>query len=267
MQAVTHAHLAEALLPDDREPVVDLTPFEGRILAVPLIVTVEDEDLHRSHFVARATDSSARGFERYLAGFSNIRRVQKYIKSQALSHGVPTIPNYSLDQALTAVIDLVVQRATEALRCRRQAAPSPQSARREQTMKLFLDTAHLEEIREIKRWGVLGGCTTNPTLIAREHTDVERQMKEICAEVDGPVSLETTATDADDIYEEGLKLAQVGPNAVVKVVMTPDGLAAGKRLVDQGIPVNVTLTFSPAQAILAAEIGATYVSPFLGLIE
>ena len=94
----------------------DLTPFEGRILAVPLIVTVEDEDLHRSHFVARATDSSARGFERYLAGFSNIRRVQKYIKSQALSHGVPTVPNYSLDQALTAVIDLVVQRATEALR-------------------------------------------------------------------------------------------------------------------------------------------------------
>jgi transaldolase len=134
-------------------------------------------------------------------------------------------------------------------------------------MKLFLDTAHLEEIREIKRWGVLGGCTTNPTLIAREHTDVERQMKEICAEVDGPVSLETTATDADDIYEEGLKLAQVGPNAVVKVVMTPDGLAAGKRLVDQGIPVNVTLTFSPAQAILAAEIGATYVSPFLGRID
>ena len=134
-------------------------------------------------------------------------------------------------------------------------------------MKLFLDTAHLEEIREIKRWGVLGGCTTNPTLIAREHTDVERQMKEICTEVDGPVSLETTATDADDIYEEGLKLAQVGPNAVVKVVMTPDGLAAGKRLVDQGIPVNVTLTFSPAQAILAAEIGATYVSPFLGRID
>jgi 2-phosphoglycerate kinase len=94
----------------------DLTPFEGRILAVPLIVTVEDEDLHRSHFVARATDSSARGFERYLAGFANIRRVQKYIKSQALSHGVPTVPNYSLDQALTAVIDLVVQRAIEALR-------------------------------------------------------------------------------------------------------------------------------------------------------
>jgi transaldolase len=134
-------------------------------------------------------------------------------------------------------------------------------------MKLFLDTAHLEEIREIKRWGVLGGCTTNPTLIAKEHTDVERQMKEICAEVDGPVSLETTASKAEDIYEEGLKLAQVAPNAVVKVVMTPDGLAAGKRLVDDGIPVNVTLTFSPAQAILAAEIGATYVSPFLGRID
>jgi transaldolase len=134
-------------------------------------------------------------------------------------------------------------------------------------MKLFLDTANLEEIREIKRWGVLGGCTTNPSLLAKEQADWEVQMKEICAEVDGPVSLETTHDKADDIYEEGLTLAAVAPNAVVKVAMTPDGLQAGKRLVDQGIPVNVTLTFSPAQAILAAEIGATYVSPFLGRLD
>jgi transaldolase len=134
-------------------------------------------------------------------------------------------------------------------------------------MKLFLDTANLDEIRTIKKWGVLGGCTTNPSLLAKEHSDWEVQMKEICVEVDGPVSLETTGTSADDIYEEGLRLAGVAPNAVVKVAMTPDGLEAGKRLIDQGIPVNVTLTFSPAQAILAAEIGATYVSPFLGRID
>jgi len=94
----------------------DISPFEGKILAVPVVVSVEDEDRHRSHFVARSTDSSSRPFERYLAGFDNIRRVQKYIKSQALAHGVPVIPNYSLDQALSAVIDLAVERATEAIR-------------------------------------------------------------------------------------------------------------------------------------------------------
>ena len=134
-------------------------------------------------------------------------------------------------------------------------------------MKLFLDTANLEEIREIKKWGVLAGLTSNPTLIAREHSDIETHMKALCAEVDGPVSLETTEETADAIYEQGLQLAQVAPNVVVKVAMTPEGLAAGKRLADRGIPVNVTLVFSPAQAILAAEIGATYVSPFLGRLD
>jgi transaldolase len=134
-------------------------------------------------------------------------------------------------------------------------------------MKLFLDTANLDEIRAIKRWGVLSGTTTNPSLLAKEHSDWELQMKEICTEVPGDVSLETTELKADDIYEEGLKLASVAPNVVVKVVMTPDGLEAGKRLVDHGIPINVTLTFSPAQAILAAEIGARYVSPFLGRLD
>ena len=134
-------------------------------------------------------------------------------------------------------------------------------------MKLFLDTANLEEIRTIKKWGVLGGCTTNPSLLAKEHADWEVQMKEVCLEVEGPVSLETTSEKADDLYREGVKLAGVAPNAVVKVAMTPDGLEAGKRLVAEGIPVNVTLTFSPAQALLAAEIGATYVSPFLGRLD
>jgi len=134
-------------------------------------------------------------------------------------------------------------------------------------MKLFLDTANLDEIREAKSWGVLSGCTTNPTLLAREHADWELQMKEVCTEVPGPVSLETTETEADAIFEQGLKLAAVADNAVVKVAMTPDGLSAGRRLVDRGIPVNVTLVFSPAQALLAAEIGATYVSPFLGRLD
>jgi transaldolase len=134
-------------------------------------------------------------------------------------------------------------------------------------MKLFLDTANLDEIREIKKWGVLSGTTTNPSLISKEHADWELQMKEICAEVEGDVSLETTETDAEAIVEQGKRLAGIAPNVVVKVVMTPAGLEAGKRLVGQGIPINVTLVFSPAQAILAAEIGARYVSPFLGRID
>jgi transaldolase len=134
-------------------------------------------------------------------------------------------------------------------------------------MKLFLDTANLDEIREIKRWGVLSGLTSNPSLIAKEREDAETHMKALCAEVEGPVSLETTETEPDAMYEQGVKLSQVAPNAVVKVVMTPAGLEVGKRLIDDGIPVNVTLTFSPAQAILAAEIGATYVSPFLGRLD
>lgn len=94
----------------------DLAPYEGRVLGVPVVITVEDEEVHRSHFVARSMDSSSRPFDRYLKGFENIRKVQKYIKSQALSHGVPVIPNYSLDQALAAVIDLVVEKAIDALR-------------------------------------------------------------------------------------------------------------------------------------------------------
>ena len=134
-------------------------------------------------------------------------------------------------------------------------------------MKLFLDTANLDEIRTIKKWGVLSGVTTNPTLLAKEHADWELQMKEICTEVDGDVSLETTEAKADDIYDQGLELAQVAPNVVVKVVMTPDGIEAGRRLVNDGIPINVTLTFSSAQAILAAEIGARYVSPFIGRLD
>lgn len=134
-------------------------------------------------------------------------------------------------------------------------------------MKLFLDTANIEEIREINRWGVLGGVTTNPSLVAKEADDPERVWKEILTEVEGPISLETTELEADPMYEQGRDLAQMAPNAVVKVPMTPDGLVAGRRLVSEGIRINVTLVFSPAQAILAAEIGAYIVSPFLGRLD
>ena len=134
-------------------------------------------------------------------------------------------------------------------------------------MKLFLDTANIDEIREINGWGVLGGVTTNPSLVAKESNDPERVWKEILSEVDGPISLETTELEADKMYEQGVELSQMAPNAVVKVPMTPDGLAAGRRLTQDGIRVNVTLVFSPAQALLAAEIGAYIVSPFLGRLD
>jgi transaldolase len=134
-------------------------------------------------------------------------------------------------------------------------------------VKLFLDTADIEEIREINRWGVLGGVTTNPTLVAKQNDDPARVWKEILTEVDGPISLETTEPEADAMYEQGVDLAQMAPNAVVKVPMTPDGLVAGNRLVNDGIKINVTLVFSPAQAVLAAEVGAYIVSPFLGRLD
>jgi transaldolase len=134
-------------------------------------------------------------------------------------------------------------------------------------MRLFLDTASIDEIREINRWGVLGGVTTNPTLVAREAADPDAVWKEILTEVAGDVSLEVTATGAADMETQGRQLAQMAPNAVVKLPMTPDGLAAGARLAGDGIRVNITLVFSPAQAVLAAEMGAYCVSPFLGRLD
>ena len=102
----------------------DLTPYEDRVLGVPMVITVEDEEMHRGHFAVRGAGSASRPYERYMRGFANIRRVQKYIKSQALTHNVPVIPNYSLDQALAAIIDLVVERATERLRSNRRVEAS-----------------------------------------------------------------------------------------------------------------------------------------------
>lgn len=135
-------------------------------------------------------------------------------------------------------------------------------------MRLFLDTASISEIREINRWGVLAGVTTNPSLLAREHGDPEAVWKEILAEVAGDISLEVTdLSSAETMEAQGRQLAQMAPNAVVKVPMTPDGLAAGSRLASDGIRINVTLVFSAAQAILAAEAGAYCVSPFLGRLD
>lgn len=135
-------------------------------------------------------------------------------------------------------------------------------------MKLFLDTANLDEIREIAQWGVLAGITTNPSLIFKETPkDWVAHAKEICALVDGPVSLETTTSTAAELVEEGHQLAAIAPNAVVKVAMVPEGLAATKILSGEGVKVNVTLVFSPAQAILAAEAGAYIASPFLGRVD
>src|SRR5205807_4447655 len=134
-------------------------------------------------------------------------------------------------------------------------------------MRLFLDTANIDEIREINDWGVLKGVTTNPSLLAREHGDIEKAWRTILELVDGDVSLETTEPEAKAMYDQGKHFATFADNVVVKVPMTPAGITAGKHLTDDGIRINVTLTFSPAQAILAAEIPAYIVSPFLGRID
>lgn len=134
-------------------------------------------------------------------------------------------------------------------------------------MELFLDTANIDQIAEINRWGVLDGVTTNPTLAGREGRDFVGLIKEICAEVDGPVSAEVVSTETDGMLREGRELAEIAPNVVVKVPLTPDGLAATKTLSREQIATNVTLCFSAGQALLAAKAGATYVSPFLGRLD
>jgi transaldolase len=136
-------------------------------------------------------------------------------------------------------------------------------------MKLFLDTAHLADIRWAAHVGLIDGVTTNPTLMAKHAGDVDPNdvLKEICSLVDGHVSAEVVAVDADGMYEEGRQLARVADNIVVKVPLIEDGLVATRRLVADGIKVNVTLAFSSVQCLLAAKAGATYVSPFLGRLD
>jgi transaldolase len=134
-------------------------------------------------------------------------------------------------------------------------------------VKLFLDTANIDEIAEINRWGVLAGVTTNPTLAMKEGKDFASMIKEICAEVDGDVSAEVISTNLEDMVSEGRKLAQIADNVVVKIPLIPEGLGAVKQLSKDGIRTNVTLCFSPTQAILAAQAGASFVSPFLGRLD
>ncbi len=134
-------------------------------------------------------------------------------------------------------------------------------------MKLFLDTANIDDIARINRWGVLDGVTTNPSLAAKEGKDFASMIKEICAEVDGPVSAEVVSLEADEMVDEGRRLAAIADNVVVKIPLIPEGLAAVARLTDEGIKTNVTLCFSATQAILAARAGATYISPFLGRLD
>jgi transaldolase len=134
-------------------------------------------------------------------------------------------------------------------------------------MKLSLDSANLDEIREGVRWGVLRGVTTNPSLIAKEDQDFLPLVKEICSLVDGDVSIETASDDTEILIRQGHDITQIADNAVVKIALTPNGLAAVKHLSDEGIKVNVTLCFSPTQAILAAEAGAYIISPFLGRLD
>lgn len=134
-------------------------------------------------------------------------------------------------------------------------------------MKLFLDTASLDEIKEINAWGVLNGVTTNPSLVAKENTDFKTRVIEICKIVDGPVSAEVTTTDPHEMIKQGRDIAKWASNVMVKVPLTPAGLEACKALSKDGIRVNVTLCFSVNQAILAARAGATFVSPFVGRLD
>lgn len=134
-------------------------------------------------------------------------------------------------------------------------------------MKFFADTADIDEIRELAATGVLDGVTTNPSLVSKTGRDFLEVLREICAEVEGPVSAEVTATDFDAMVAEGRKLAGVADNIAVKVPLTWDGLKACKSLSQAGIMVNVTLCFSATQAILAAKAGAAFVSPFIGRLD
>ena len=134
-------------------------------------------------------------------------------------------------------------------------------------MKFFLDTANLDEIRQAIEMGLIDGVTTNPTLVAREGKEFRPLVEEICDMVPGPVSLETVSLDAQGMVKEARDLVTIGDNVVVKVPMTTEGLKAVRICSEEGIRTNVTLVFSPLQALLAAKAGASYISPFVGRID
>ena len=134
-------------------------------------------------------------------------------------------------------------------------------------MKLFLDTAEVDQIRRYVPWGVVDGVTTNPSLVAKSGRVFEEVIREICGIVDGPVSAEVTATDAEGMVREGVHLAAIHPNVVVKVPLTEAGLIATRTFAERDIRTNVTLCFSANQALLAAKAGASFISPFIGRLD
>lgn len=134
-------------------------------------------------------------------------------------------------------------------------------------MKLFIDTANIDEIEEINHWGVISGVTTNPSLIAKEGRDFKEVINEISNIVDGPISAEVISLDSSGMVEEARELVKIHENIVVKIPMTKEGLKAVKILSKENIKTNVTLVFSPSQALLAAKAGASYVSPFVGRMD
>ncbi|HNO10261.1 MAG TPA: transaldolase family protein, partial [bacterium] len=135
-------------------------------------------------------------------------------------------------------------------------------------MKFFIDTANLDEIREAASLGILDGVTTNPSLVAREkNVNFHDLLKEICKVVDGPISAEVVSTDLDGMLKEGYELAKIHSNITVKLPLIKSGLQACKRFTSDGIKTNVTLCFSPNQALMAAKAGATFISPFVGRLD
>ena len=134
-------------------------------------------------------------------------------------------------------------------------------------MKFFIDTADINEIKAALEIGIIDGVTTNPSLIAKTGKDFKTVVDEICAVVDGPISVEAVSMDAEGLIKEARELSKVNKNIVVKIPMTEEGLKAVKKVNQEGIHTNVTLVFSPTQAILAAKAGATYISPFVGRLD
>lgn len=134
-------------------------------------------------------------------------------------------------------------------------------------MRLFIDTANLDEIKEAASWGVVSGVTTNPSLIAKEGRDLKEVITEITSLIDGPISAEVNEGKAEDMIAQALELAEIHKNIVIKLPMTMEGIKACKALTDEGIKTNVTLIFSVHQALIACEAGATYISPFMGRMD
>ncbi len=134
-------------------------------------------------------------------------------------------------------------------------------------MKFFIDTGIVEEIVQAKEWGFIDGVTTNPSLIAKSGRTQEEVISEICQIIDGPISAEVISTEKEGMIKEGAELAKINDNVVIKLPLTEDGISACKWFSDNGIKTNVTLCFSPLQALLAAKNGATYISPFIGRLD